>query len=332
MGHLETKNGGVKMKTKLIARILIVITIFLLVLLACFSLIKYKNPSFDFITYLSGSSSFIIVIVTVLYVYTTSKQLEVMHNQLLEMKTERELQGQPLLCLNDIRISIKQPGYSYSYCVSQSYTSVYTLKAELKNIADAPAVCVDLSASIEIKNEDVVSYLDSPSLRFDSIESKSRISENELLVYVDDTKGLLFEALRQKDLTFSPTLIVKILYRNITGGYFLYSNQYHIIMGIENEEIMKNWHTKIVSFPVKYKDRVEKIDNYFEKDMDKWELEAGKLKTEIESESDKHKDVDLYLCPIPSEYSIRKITLNEYSKLTENIKYGKQFNKTTICR
>ena len=75
----------------------LLIILYILVLFGIFIFIySLVNPEIDAILYISGFSTFIIAILTILYVHTNSNQLNIMKLQLDEMMNDRILQNQPL--------------------------------------------------------------------------------------------------------------------------------------------------------------------------------------------------------------------------------------------
>ena len=70
------------------------------------SYVRIKIDGVDFIGALSGVSSFFVAVLTALYVYTTSKQIDVANKQLMEMKEVRVTNEQPLIMLKIDRFEI----------------------------------------------------------------------------------------------------------------------------------------------------------------------------------------------------------------------------------
>ena len=93
---------------------LIIILVFLLTTLLVLVVLNFFIKEFDLLTDLSGISSFVIAILTVFYVLTTSNQLDIMSKQLIEMKNSREFQNQPLPWLDKVRMEIEAPRLFYS--------------------------------------------------------------------------------------------------------------------------------------------------------------------------------------------------------------------------
>ncbi|AOY76702.1 hypothetical protein [Clostridium formicaceticum] len=313
------------MVSKKFNKMLYFIFFVLFVLFFGLAFISYRNPKFEFITYLSGSSTFIVAVLTVLYVFTTSKQLDIMSNQLEEMKKDRELQSQPLPYVENIKIIVDKPKFFYTPPEDEySFHSRYRLKAILNNLSEAAAICIDFSACIIIPTENEKLSLECTLYRIDVMEGKSRLDEGDgiNLLYPLDRNGKFFQALRSKGAKTYPRLYIKSFYRNVSGGCFTYTNEYYIIPDVNKDDTIKDWHTQIVSFETKYKDKLSDLRLLRNRRREKWDDLVKEVKDEIACGL--IDDVlELEVLAIPGKFNIESMERSDYEKIIENNKYGR---------
>ena len=78
------------MGARKINKILVVVAVVLgIAFIGCFAYSLY-NPLFSFINTLSAISSFFVAVLTVIYVYTTSTQMDFMKQQLEQMQKDQQ--------------------------------------------------------------------------------------------------------------------------------------------------------------------------------------------------------------------------------------------------
>lgn len=311
------------MISKNIKKLLILILIVLLFLLGAFTFISYRNPKFEFITYLSGSSTFIVAILTILYVLTTSKQLDIMTNQLKEMKKDRELQSQPLPYIENIKIESEKPRFFYCPPTDEySFQSRYKLRAEVNNLSDSPAICIDVLAYISIPTINDKLQLETVWHRIDVLGGKCKTSKRDAidLLYSNDFEGKFFEALRSERAKTYPHLYIKCLYRNVSGGCFTYENEYYIKPNINKEDIIKGWHTEIASFAPKYKEKLSDLKSLHKVNAEKWKELFDEVKDEVACGLTDDV-VELGVVAIPGKFNIMSIEVSEYEQAIKNNSY-----------
>ncbi|MFC1507583.1 hypothetical protein ACFLQ6_11050, partial [Thermoproteota archaeon] len=84
-------------------------SIFILGIIAFFVLIPSGSITVNiFISYVASLSTVIMVLV---YIFTTSRQLGVMRHQLDEIQYSRNVQVQPLIDIKDVTINLEAPRY-----------------------------------------------------------------------------------------------------------------------------------------------------------------------------------------------------------------------------
>jgi len=120
---------------------------------------SYLNPSFNMSSILSAASTYAVALLTVGYVLTTSRQLDVMSNQLEEAKRYRELQNQPLPWIRVIRLSVEKPRFYFSPTENHNefdyiFLPRYDVSYSFKNIGASPSINTHISSNILIVDED----------------------------------------------------------------------------------------------------------------------------------------------------------------------------------
>jgi len=300
------------MNSKIRQGILICLLMLLLLfgpILAIYSII---NPNFNMIELLSAGSTYAVALLTVAYVLTTSKQLDVMANQLEEAKRDRELQNQPLPLIYEVKMLLEKPDFYYTPPSHPkdpySAKSRYIVEFNLKNIGNFPALCVDISAQIIVpKNNDVIRLNASASLRIDALEPSQIIkydvtSEEGLLFSGDDDYSVL-NALIETELEKYPQLLLKVYYRNLLGGCFIVSNVYALYPEEDNDPVLKNWITQISSFSIQYKNELNTLKRIEGTNQEQWTELFDKL-NEILKKSLTDKEIMLNPEPkLPEEWA-----------------------------
>lgn len=99
------------MRAKGISKLLIAIFIALAGSFVLCAILSLNVESFDFIQSIAGTSSFFVAILTVIYVYTSTKQMDLMQRQLSEMTIERQSREQPIPSIENLTFLIQQPRF-----------------------------------------------------------------------------------------------------------------------------------------------------------------------------------------------------------------------------
>ena len=319
-------------------RVLLGLLILLLVF-GIFSVIySLINHEFDAITYLSGCSTFVIALLTVVYVLTISKQLDIMAGQLEEMKRDHELQNQPLPWIYLVKVFVEMPRFFFSppaLPVNQyNAQSRYRVKFTLKNIGRFPGVCIDVSSRIAIPQGDKYSYLGTTSVRIDTLEEKQiypydKKSQDSFL-FTKDHEGALLKALRENDLQKYPHLLFRVLYKNVLGGCFALYNEYRLYPeNSEQDLILKNWLSQITSFRIQYKKELDSLNTLRNSNSDRWEELFVQVKTQF-ADSLNGEDIKLRPWPIPGTFRVKPISSEEYVQAIANISYGILLPSTVV--
>lgn len=306
---------------------------------------------------ISTISAFFTVILIGLYVVVNSKQLDVMSKQLNEMKNDRELQNQPLPWISNIEFYIEKPKLYYTppepIEKRHSVQATYWAEFEIKNVGSYPAVCVDVSSLVLVlkdkpnttydscpvtliddssdivkKKDDKYLSFEGLSKRIDTLEEKEKC--NSHFMFSSDCEGVLLKRLIDSRNIHYPILKIRILFKNVLGACFFLYNIYHLYppyIDYEISPVLKDWLSKMVSFPITYNNELDSL-KYL--DNSRNVKERKELFKEVQEkfnvsllnanpEADKEK---LRVVPIPGYFVIKPISEEEYKKATEAIHYG----------
>lgn len=301
----------------------------LLLALGVFSIVySVINPERDIMNYISGSATFVIALLTIVYVYVTSKQLEIMSGQLNEMKVERQVQSQPLPWLYGISFKMDKPRFFYSP-PGDSYTgqSRYWVNYKVKNVGTSPAVCVDVSARMEVLGDESMN-LESTAENISTMEEKQifpdDVSEDASFLFSGDSKGAVISALRENDVRKYPIVHCRVLYRNILGGCFVALCDYRIYPKDEDSEqdsVLSNWLSEITAFNIKYKDDLEELKRLRKANREKWDEVFDGVKSRF-AESVKGEGIDMESWPIPGSFKVKSISEEDYAIIIGDVHYG----------
>lgn len=294
------------------------------------------NPNVDLMSYVSGGAMLVVALLTIIYVYVTSRQLEVMGEQLEEMKADRQLQSQPLPFISDVRLEIEKPTLYYSPPEGEHEALArYTVKVKVKNVGVSPAVCVDLSARIRLGSNGESRYWESNSINIPTLEEKQEYPFNDLdkdwFLYADDNEGNLLKDLRQRDFRKYPVLCFRVLYRNVLGACFVMFCEHRVYpKGSDNDSMIDGWLSGITTFNIKYKDDIEKLEELVKSNSEKWDELFSKVKVDFD-ESIGGEDIVLQPWPIPGTFGVRHVDEEEYARLMEYVQYGVRLTDTSRC-
>ncbi len=315
----------------------IFISIFaLLMILGLFSVIYSAiDEEHDVMQYLAGSATFVIALLTITYVYITSRQLDVMTEQLNQIKVDRELQSQPLPWISSIDVVLERPRFYFSPPEDEyAVLSRYFVNFRLKNIGACPAVCVNIMGRMVVPRdgEDICFYSVASSIP--ALEEKEEYpskGKEEGFHFADDNNGYLIEALREGDITKYPLVECRIIYRNILGGCFTLRNKYRVYPEKEfKDRVVKNWLGVVRAHSVKYKKEIDVLKKMADKDEKKWDKGFESLKAVVDK-SILGKDIKIVPWPIPGEFKVDAISQGEYDKIASELSYGVHLAGSEVC-
>lgn len=331
------------MSLKFLRKTLIGIFIIIILIGIVLVIVNVKNPKFDAITYISGLSAFSLSILTILYVYNTSVQLNVLNKQLEEMKMERELQyqqleemkieresqHQPLPWIREVNMDVECPRFFYDpHAQEHSIQCRYFCDVTIKNIGMYPSIYNDISARIIIsKSEDDTIILKTVSKRLDTLEEKQIFPSSEKdgkihFTFPDDKDGKLLETLINSNHK-NPILQMRILFKNTLGGCFVLNNSYSLSIPDEKDSIFKTCLSTIKTFPIMHSQELDELIKLRKDKNEKWYELFNKFKEELACSIEYGiEEYKLVVIPIPSAFNLKSISTEEYSKIATKISYG----------
>jgi hypothetical protein len=134
----------------------------------------------------------------------------------------------------------------------------------------------------------------------------------EFLFFADKEDDLL-SRLQKKTAALLPVLKGRIIYRNILGACFGVDIAFRLIPAQqEDEEILKNWQSLIVSFPVEYREQLDKLTALKkEKNETQWKRQRTTLEKEI-AEKTGEDDMEIAWERLPGSFKVRCVSQEEY--------------------
>ncbi len=272
------------------------------------------HPDFGFINALSGLSSLFVAVLTVVYVYVTTNQLEVMKKQLAEIKLEREMQNQPMPWFEGVTLKVERPEFIYnSEEKTQEYSSDYTLGLIIKNVGHSPLICADVTAKLSITDGDEEFKLETNDLRINILEEKCLTKEGDTVFrFKDDLDGRLLEALL-KGRAAIPVLKLRIIYKSIMGGCFSIYSSYELSIDQE-EDTIKDWVMNLKTFSIFFKSELDDIGNLEAGNNEKWDEKFLTLqKSAEERHSGQDESVRIQAQLITDSFVANQISNSEYN-------------------
>jgi hypothetical protein len=313
--------------------IILVLAALVISFLIADSIIIFSEPISNSIIFLSYASTFIIAVLTISYVLTTSKQLD-------EMKKEREFQYQPLPWVKEIKPTLKTPQLfsKPEYCVDADgvnkckhkefiISSILNIDFTIKNYSEHPAVCIDVLSRLIIQNKrDTISIVKRiPILEADQIistDSKNGPSTVGSFYFDEDPAGDIIQALLANCSEMYPTFQIRILFRNVIGGHFVIENSYQLFPTEEHTDTLKNWIGVTVSFPKQFSNELKEIngelkDCVFTPTGEKFSVIDKHLKNALIV-----KNLNLVPVEIPGKQTVKSISKEAYIKMTTGFAYS----------
>lgn len=281
------------------------------------------NPNFGFISALSGLSSLFVAVLTVVYVYVTTNQLDVMKKQLVEIKMEREMQNQPMPWVEAVTLKIERPEFIYNNQEkTQEYSSDYTVALIIKNVGHSPLICADVTAKVNILDGDEKIKLETNDLRINILEEKCLTKEGDVIFqFRDDLEAKLLEALL-KGRGAIPILKLRIIYRSVMGGCFSIYSSYELSIDQE-EDTIKDWVMNLKTFSIFFKSELDDIGNPEAGNNEKWDEKFLTLqKSAEERHSGQDASVRIQAQLITNSFVANQISKTEYNDHLKRL--GKQ--------
>jgi hypothetical protein len=294
--------------------------LFVVGIIGFFILIPYNNYIFDFVVYMSSLSTVIMVLV---YLFSTSQQLDTMRLQLDEMKFTRKSQHQPLLSFSKCNYDLDLPkfyvGPDSKFKIMQLITRLF-FRTSVMNIGNGPSISITFIPKLLSINKNVL--VESIGDTIECLSLKEGDSEQMSFLFLDYENILLNELL----INHSIIMDVTIVYKNSLGLSFKQKMQFMIMVNSKDEmELIKSGVKLIKTADIDYTKRIKQFNVYKEKDKDK---EAEIIFDEINKELDTYysvKSIKNNSTILPGSFTIITITDEEYNQ--EYLKYQKSIEK-----
>lgn len=237
---------------------LVVISIFIIIIVGCsgyFILMpSEENTITIFITYLSSLSTICLVII---YIFTDSRQLQIMKRQLEEMEFSRNIQSQPLPIIDNINGVFQLPQFYYGSRndfknLLLMCRHIFALK--IRNYGNGPAISVYFFPSlknIDRQSKKVETIIETFGTTVEYITLKEGDVKDETLD-IRDFDNKLIELLVNKKIPF---IEINMVYKNIIG--MPYKEQISYSINYEDESdfnVLKNALKLIKTYNIDFND------------------------------------------------------------------------------
>lgn len=277
------------------------------------------NPS----SYVATISTFSIAVLTVVYVLTTSGQLEVMKRQLSEMEATRRLDAQPLPILTLKSVELECPRLFFTPREDQhSFHSRLTAFFSMTNHSAHPAVNVVVRGTISLG---LPSEPDSPKTMECSSEQVDVIGPGQCypsdpaaslsFFLTDDGDSLIVAKLRETGPGDLVTLVGRAFYCNVLGAGFALETAFLLSpKTAEDFELLRKWHTMCASFPVQHAEDLRLMRRLRrEKNLREWSNIFETLRDDLLKRAGP-KSLELSWVPMPGSFRLRTIASDEYQR------------------
>lgn len=271
-----------------------------------------------FIGYISSLSTITMVLV---YVFTTSRQLNAIKSQLGEMRFTRTLQSHPLpiFCVEEREcFGIEPPR---AYVTPPDFSIVLdchsSLEYQVENVGNGPAICVDIVPTIEYTSEGKKKTVREACLRISSLKQGEKTAEKKFSFTMG--KELLKTEVSSEQ---NPVLKLEILYKNLLGASFAINQEYEVWIYPEEIERSKTWMKAFETMMIDFSEEIKKHDVLRKQGPTKKEAEELFDKIDLELVNRVGRE-ELHMClnQIPESFSVRILTQQDYAKEMQKVYY-----------
>lgn len=305
-------------------RYLKILTIAILIGLVVFSVLalvlRIFLPGFDPTSYITAIAILAIAVMAVVYQITTSGQLEIMREQLCEMKQTRKLGVQPLPILTISKILIEPPRFFYNPSKDlHSFNARLRVNFYLKNHTSYPAINVIASAVIMLNDSKKPTIIRCSPTQLDilaenEIYPAEGVRHPDFLLCTEKDDEVLVR-LQKKTSSQLPILPVHLIYTNILGACFVVDVTFQLVLlKQEDEGILKKWHSLMVSFPVEYKEKLKEMELLKTDNKNtEWKKRFNLVEKKLIEAAGKD-DLELSWNRLPNSFQVRTISSEEYKE------------------
>jgi hypothetical protein len=325
-------------KIKLILRSAFSVLIACLIILLVFFLIYYAiNPNkTNILEFIMATSTFMIALLTLAYVMTTSRQLTAMRQQLQEMKKSRELISQPLPIPIPSKVFIEKPRAYYSP-PDKKYNGIsrYHVECEVNNHGTSPAVSIHLCSCLNVNINGKTKSFRSSLEYIDVSPEKSHMAAADKnapsFMFVEDESAIVIDALRSQDPRNAPLLRICTVYKNVLGASFVCRQSFQLFRETnEQEEILKKWQSQITTFSSTFKHEIEELKRLADKDSKGWDSLFKEMK-ETYTKMLEGEDQNIRAIQAPGAFKTETITEEQYKTFTQSGLHGQFMLMPTHC-
>lgn len=265
-------------------------------------------------------SSLSTITMVLVYILTTSRQLNAMRKQLDEMKFRRILQSHPLPLF-----SVKERECC-SVAAPRCFTSPpdFALKPDchtlleynVENVGNGPAVCIDIIPTINFMSETKKPKIKEACRRINSLK-QGEITKEFQFQFISGKEVLQAVASEEQN----PVLRLEILYKNLLGASFVTLQEYELWLYPEEIEKSKAWMKAFETLKIDFSREISQHDSLRKKGRDD---EAHELFTKIDTdfvERVGRQRLQLCLSQVPGSFSVKILTREEYERELSRVYY-----------
>lgn len=320
------------MGTKKINAILIIVTLALIAAFVGCLVYSYFYPEFSFSDTISMISSFFVAILTVITVYTTSRQMDFMKQQLDQMRDDQRMSEQPVLDIVDPKFEIERPRFYHSP-EGYSFQSRYFFKLQINNLSSYPAIFTDVSAELIVVEDDEELILGAVSHRLNVIAANTTSNIVEIM-FAGDSDSKILSALRSLMTSSLPKLKLIVTYKSLSGASYALEHVYWLDYNADSDAdglILKNWHTAITVAPVEEKQTIEVLRNI--PTEEKHDEVFEQAKNAFDAKLAVGDRLGVAMIEIPQKFVLKSITDEQFDEMLESHQYGRYVGKhLTECK
>jgi hypothetical protein len=284
----------------------------------------------NFIGYMASLSTVIMVLV---YIFTTSRQLSAMRGQLTEMQYSRNVQVQPLLFLEKAKSNFELPRYyigpKTKFKKMELLCRIHFINI-VSNIGNGPAVAVDFIPKLRLglrgAMDTATTLIETFGERIECISLKEGDSVEPHFMFQDE-KHQVAEALLRH---YQVVLNLVVVYKNALGMAFKQQIAFWINIPptkeLETLELcLKSIRTADIDFAEQVK-KFESLMNY-ERDANAMII-LNDVNAELKKRLGDKTEIDLSTEVVSGSFSVSPISQLEYEKiLAEQEQIIKRFRK-----
>lgn len=263
-----------------------------------------------FISYLSSLSTVIMVLI---YLHTNSEQLSSMTKQLNEMQFTRNVQSQPLIDFEELKVRYILPRFRFNPAAPENISLCCQIifTAKVKNIGNSPATSIDIIPRLISENRDVLSE-NSIGAKINVISLKD--DNKDVIFGLYDTEHKVIEYLVERHVFFST---IHIIYKNVLGMPFKQKMEYVLpVRSIEEHERLIACLKTIKTSEIDFSERKEKYASLVKREsMEEAKSILDELNAELEDVLGEEDEMEIEPGLLSGSFSVEPIQNTEYIQL-----------------